>query len=66
MELREDIWAKTKKKNRYLLTHDPGPTSQIVSNASQIVSNAWSRITGKSKCSGYLAQHLTKGDLLSS
>ena len=50
--MREDIWAKTKEK-KYLLTHDLGPTSQIVSNA-------WSRITGKSKCSRYLAQHLTR------
>ena len=33
------------------MTHDPGPTSQLVQNT-------WSRITGKSKCPGYLAQYL--------
>ena len=51
----DDTWAKTKKKKkkRRTLTHDPGPTLQLVQNI-------WFRITGKSKCPGYLAQYLKK------
>ena len=45
-----------KKKKKSTLTHDPGPTPQLIQNT-------WPRITGKSKYLGYLAQYLTKEDL---